>query len=32
MNDLNPLFKPRISNVMSNMVQTNAFRLNAEYG
>jgi type I restriction enzyme S subunit len=29
MSDLNPLFEPKISNVMSSMVQANAFRLDA---
>ena len=30
MSDMNPLFEPKISSDMSNMVQVNAFRLNAE--
>jgi hypothetical protein len=30
MSDLNPLFEPKITNVMSSMFRGNAFRLNAE--
>ena len=30
MSDLNPLFEPKISNIMSSVIQANAFRLDVE--